>query len=116
MVTRDKDEAARFLADAHFRIEPSLSHIFRIVGTEGSEQRPDEPVKLLEVNDATIPSGIMPLQFAPDAAFGMPYSSVIVEVTPQEFEDIRNQSLLLPNGWTLGEEMCRNDSGASGVE
>ena len=32
------------------------------------------------------------------------HSSVIVEVTPDEFERIQSQELKLPDGWTIDEE------------
>ena len=46
----------------------------------------------------------MPLYFGPVPSSGIPYASVIVEVTPDEFERIRVQELKLPDGWTIGEE------------
>ena len=46
----------------------------------------DEPIKFLEVNAATVPTGVMPLQFGPVPASGIAFSSVIIEVTPDEFE------------------------------
>ena len=61
-------------------------------------------VKLLEVNADTAPSGILPLYFGPVASSGIPYPSVIVEVTPDEFEKIGLHELRLPDGWTIAEE------------
>jgi hypothetical protein len=97
-----KDEIARILAESHYRIEPEITKIFRITGNGAVEAQPVEPIKLLEVNRSTIPSGIMPLQFDASPAHGIPFPSVIVEVTPGEFQDIQAQALPLPNGWTLG--------------
>ena len=68
---------------------------------------PTTPIKLLEVNADTAPSGVMPLHFGPAPAGGIPYPSVIVEVTPDEFERIRAHELKLPDGWTIGEEYPR---------
>jgi hypothetical protein len=55
------------------------------------------------VNENTVPSGIMPIQFGPYPAAGLHYSSVILEVTPDEFQKIQNQELKLPNGWKVGD-------------
>ena len=49
-------------------------------------------------------SGIMPLYFGPVPSSGIPYPSVIVEVTPDEFERIKVKELELPNGWAIAEE------------
>src|SRR5689334_2497087 len=73
-----KDEVARKLAEAHYVIEPGITQIFRIQAGAEAETRPDEPIKLLEVNENTIPTGIMPLTFASAPAQGFPFSSIIV--------------------------------------
>lgn len=100
-----KGEVARYLAESHFEAEDGLTHIYRLHGAREAELREAEPIKLLEVHEGTIAAGIMPLHFGPTP--DVPYSSVIVEVTPSEFERIRNGVLPLPNGWTLGDEIVR---------
>lgn len=107
MSTATKDEAARELANKHFEIEVGLTRIFRITGTAETELHPSEPIKLLEVNTATATSGILPLYFGPVPGRGIPYPSVIVEVTPDEFEKIKKHELPLPKGWSIGEELPR---------
>lgn len=69
-----------------------------------SEQDVNEPVKLLEVNPETSPSGIFPIAFGPDPP-RIPFSSVIVEVTEGEFEKINAGGMPLPEGWRLGETL-----------
>lgn len=98
-----KDEAARELARRHFQVEDGLTRIFRIEAV--AEVSENEPIKLLEVNTATVPSGVMPLHFGPAPGSGIPYPSIIVEVTPAEFEKIRSNELKLPDGWKLGAEL-----------
>ena len=103
MTQMTKDEEARRLAQAHFDVETGLTDIFRLKSTPDAEARPDEPIKLLEVNQFTVPSGVMPLQFSPAPDLGIHYPSVIVEVTPDEFQKILSYELKLPNGWSIGE-------------
>jgi hypothetical protein len=88
-----KDEVARLLADAHREMEPAISRIVRLVVDREDEAR--EPVKLLEVNPATSPSGIFPIAFTADPP-RVPYPSVVVEVTEAEFEQIRTGCTLYP--------------------
>lgn len=97
-----KDEVARLLADAHRAIEPTISRIVRLVADREDEVR--EPVKLLEVNPATSPSGIFPIAFTADPP-RVPYPSVVVEVTEAEFEQIASGALPLPEGWRLGDTL-----------
>jgi hypothetical protein len=100
----DKDEVAKKLAQTHYDIEPGITRIFKLRDKPEFEGLSSSPIKLLEVNEDTAPSGIMPLYFGPVPSSGIPYSSVIVEVTPDEFERIEAQELKLPDGWTIDEE------------
>lgn len=100
-----KDDAAKTLASLHFRIEPGISRIFVLRDAPEIESLPQTPIKLLEVNDDTPPSGVMPIQFGAAPDRGIPYPSIIVEVTPAEYERIRTRKLRLPDGWRIGEEL-----------
>ena len=60
----EKDEVALLLAAAHREAEPGIVRIVRLLSAREAEAR--EPVKLLEVNPATSPSGVLPIAFAPD--------------------------------------------------
>ena len=99
----DKDLEARSLALKHYQIEAGMTEIFRISGSADAERNPDEPIKLLEVNQNTISSGIMPIQFGPSPASGVHFPSIILEITPEEFGQITRNELRLPHGWTIGE-------------
>jgi hypothetical protein len=102
-VLKAKAKAAKELASKHFEVEAGLTQIFRI--QDEAETVRGEPIKLLEVNENTVPSGVMPLRFGPAPASGIPFSSVIVEVTPEEFKRIQSHELKLPEGWEIGEEL-----------
>lgn len=98
----DKDQVARLLAEAHRDLEPTIIRIVRL--TSQRETDTNEPVKLLEVNTATSPSGIMPIAFSANPP-DVPYPSIVVEVTEDEFEQISSGSVNLPNDWQLGAEL-----------
>ncbi|HEV2991521.1 MAG TPA: hypothetical protein VG759_24005 [Candidatus Angelobacter sp.] len=100
----DKSEIARVLAEAHRNIEPAISRIIRLVADGDREHDSREPIKLLEVNPDTSPSGILPIAFGADPP-RVPFPSVIIEVTEAEFDKIRNGSLFLPDGWKLGDTL-----------
>jgi hypothetical protein len=102
-----KDEEAVELARKHYQIETGMTQIFRLTGSADVEFRPNEPIKLLEVNENTVPAGIMPIQFGPSPASGLNYPTIIVEVTPDEFQKIQNQQLELPHGWKIGNPIPR---------
>jgi phage FluMu protein Com len=104
-VEEEKAEVAKTLARKHFSAERGLQRIIRLTGTAEVESIPVEPIKLLEVNANTVPSGVLPVSFGPAPASGIPYPSVIVEVSPEEFAKIQSQELKLPSGWSMGEEL-----------
>jgi hypothetical protein len=114
-VVDDKAQVARELAKKHYQAEAGLQSVFRLTGSAEVEVRPVEPIKLLEVNTNTVASGVLPVQFGPAPASGIPYPSIIVEVSPEEFEKIKTQELKLPKGWQVGEEMPRPADGPGGA-
>jgi hypothetical protein len=100
-----KDEAARLLAHKHREIEVGISQILRVTGRAEVEVLPAEPIKLLEVNADTVPSGILPIYFAAAPESGIPFPTAIVEVTPEEFQRIQAKELELPAGWLHLQEI-----------
>jgi hypothetical protein len=95
-----RQKATELLAKKHYHIEPGITEIRTICS--GSVYESEEPIRLLEVNADTVPTGIMPLAFDAAPASGIPFPSVIVEVTPIEYQQILASELSLPYGWTLG--------------
>ncbi len=98
----DKEEISRMLAAAHRKLEPTISRVFRIHSSR--EGDPSEPLKLLEVNGATFASGILPIAFTA-APPDIPFPSVVVEVSAEEFDQVIAGTLRLPFDWSLGEEL-----------
>jgi hypothetical protein len=93
-----KDQATHDLAMWHFGVEPDLRQVIRIVAD--NDDAAGEPIKLLEVNAATVATGsVEAYAFAGSAS--VPFSTVIAEVTPEEFDRIRRNEIQLPKGWSL---------------
>lgn len=101
-----KDEAKR-LAEKHYEIEVGIRSIILLRQQTDNNDDGDKKIALLEINENTVPTGIMPLEFRPAPESGFHYPSIIVEVTPEEFERIKTKELLLPDGWSMGEEIPR---------
>lgn len=96
------DDEARLLAEKHYQIESGVREIVQLDQQVECELDRGKKIVLLEVNENTVPSGIVPIEFGPAPESGINYPSVIVEVTPEEFEQIKTNELPLPNGWSLG--------------
>jgi hypothetical protein len=103
----DRAAVARELARKHYEVEAGLTQVFLITDRAQAEVVRSEPIKLLEVNANTVASGIMPLHFGPAPGSGIPYPSIIIEVTPDEFDKIQSNEMKLPEGWKIGEELPR---------
>jgi hypothetical protein len=107
-----KEEVAFRLAQSHFAVEPGISMIFRLLSEEARENEPREPVKLLEVNEDSIPVGIRPVYFRPHSASGIVFPSAIIEITPEEFDQLSRGDAThrLPPGWRIGYPIERSTS------
>jgi hypothetical protein len=103
----EKAATAKELAKRHYEIEEGLTHVFRYFGATEVEAIPAEPIKFLEVNAATVPTGVMPLQFGPVPSSDIRFPTVIIEVTPDEYQRIQDRELKLPEGWDLREELAK---------
>lgn len=101
---RDKLETAKKLAKAHFEIEPDIKHIHLILPFDDTEDT-DNPIKLLEVVEGTIEVGIEPLWFTAAPARGIDYPTIIVEISPAEYEALRRKGKLDYRDWSIGEEL-----------
>jgi hypothetical protein len=104
----DKAAFARELADAHLRQESSISRIVRLVSNR--EDDADEPLKLLEVNSETFPSGIVPIYFGTSDSFPVP--TVLIEITDDEFSQLQRNELILPDDWRAGDVLYVRQEGA----
>ncbi|HTU88862.1 MAG TPA: hypothetical protein VMF69_02085 [Gemmataceae bacterium] len=114
-IIKAKVAAAKELAKKHYEVEDGLMRIFRLTSQAELEASRSEPIKLLEVNENTVPSGVMPLHFGPVPAIGIPFPSIIVEVTPEEFTKIKTRELKLPKGWEIGEELPKTAESRGGA-
>ncbi len=94
----DRHKAAEGLAQIHYQ-SASTSAVYEVCRRLGAEDQPEEPIKLLEVNEDTSPTGIVPLRFGPLPERGITYACTIIEVTPEEYQQIENGELSLPQGW-----------------
>lgn len=104
-----KDEETIELAKRHYAVEVGVKDIFILRDTVAAASG-SQTINLLEVNENTIPAGISPIQFSPAPASGIHFSSVIVEVTPAEFEQIQNRELTLPNVWEIGDRIPNTEA------
>jgi hypothetical protein len=98
-----KDEMAENLAAAYLEGGSGTEEMFRLVSDDDQENSPGEPVKLLEITPYTVSMGIEPVYFGAHPASGMVYPTMIVAVTPDEFNEDMRRKLEQDYGWRLGQ-------------
>ena len=107
MTVVSDDRYADELVHAHFELEPGITKIVRLVSN--NEGHPNEPLKLLEVNTETLALGIRPVWFPARTEGNQWYPPVaIIEITPEEFENVKANPGLIPNNWQMTHEYDRH--------
>lgn len=99
-----KIDTARRLATSHLEIDPTVQKVFLLESENDLDER--EPIRLLEVVEGTIERGIEPISFRPDPARGIDFPSVIVEVSPREFDGLTDHVAFRSEVWHIGCELA----------
>lgn len=87
------------LAKIHYENDPSITDIYNIENVD------DGWIGLLEIDKYTPKMGVVILRFDKLAMEGINHPSIIIVITPQEFEDLKAGKLSLPKNWTVGERI-----------
>ena len=62
----------------------------------------DREVRLVEVSGSVASHGeVLPFRFAPRPKDGIPFPSVLIVLSPAEWEMVQSGQLNLPEGWAL---------------
>jgi hypothetical protein len=103
-MTKSKLETAKDLARYHFRVEPDLKHVFLLDPIR--EDDPREPIKLLEVVEGTLETDFEPVAFAANPGRGVAYPSLILEISPRQFNELQGGELRVnEQTWRLASEL-----------
>lgn len=93
-----KETVAQRLVTRHFRLDSGLRKVYRFLNE--NEDKPEEPIKLLEVTQETFATGrVDTFTFA--ASGDIPYPISIATITPEEMRSIQQGQISLPKGWKL---------------
>lgn len=88
------DQVAKELAEAHRKADPDTLAVYWAPDPEGRE------VRLVEISGSIGDTGeVLPYRFAPRAKEGVPYASVLILLSPAEWEKVKSGELELPEGW-----------------
>jgi hypothetical protein len=91
-------DVARELAAAHQKEDPATKSVF--LSEDAGE------VRLVEVSESVGTSGeVLPFRFAARPDQGIPYASVVILLSEDEWERVRRGELRLPEGWGAPDKL-----------
>jgi len=88
-------EVAEELAKAHVEDDPKTTQVYFVEGI-------DDEVRLVEVSGSLgsgAPGEVLPVRFSAQPEAGVPYPSVVVLLSPSEWDAVEKDTLKLPPGW-----------------
>jgi hypothetical protein len=88
-------EVAVELAKAHKEDDPQTTDVYFVEGI-------DDEVRLVEVSGSLAnggPGEVLPFRFTAQPADGVPFPSVVVLLSPSEWDAVAHDKLKLPPGW-----------------
>lgn len=101
MHSPDRKSVARALAQWHLETAADIERVFVF---ERDDALPGDPIRLLEVNAATVATGrVEAFVFSPTRE--VPYPTQIAEITPEEFEKMRRDPSQIEGAeaWSLAD-------------
>ncbi len=92
-----RDSWARHYARGHYSIDDAIEAIYYLPGNS-----PEREIRFIEVNHA-IAEMIHPepIDFVIDSGGTYPHTLVVLDITPSQWEEVKNGARLLPSGWSL---------------
>jgi hypothetical protein len=88
---------AAFYGKRHKTTDPSIREIHYL-----PTGAPPNEIRLVEVNEAiTGTASPEPIDFGVDPGTPNEHKQIVIDVTPEQWEEVQEGTLSLPKGWTL---------------
>jgi hypothetical protein len=97
--TFDRDALAQWYATRHTKTDPGIRTIYYL-----PTKSPDREIRFLEINESMAQRDsdpIEPFDFGVDTGDENAHTLVVIDVTPVQWEKIRNHEIDLPESWSL---------------
>src|SRR5271170_4003863 len=95
----DKNAMAKWYAKQHLQTDPGIRQIFYL--PKGAS---DREIRLVEVNQLIAEmndDALEPIDFGVDTGAESEHKLFVLDVTPTQWDAIRQRALALPGGWRL---------------
>jgi hypothetical protein len=97
-VAFDRDSMARWYAKQHLKVDEGIEKVIYLPTNAGERE-----IRFLEINTEMLDPDdhLEPISYGVDMGTGNEHVLWIIDVTPEQYERIRNNTLQLPNNWNL---------------
>ncbi len=98
-VTFDRDAMAKWYAKKHLQTDPGIREVYYF-----PKGAPDREIRFVEINELIAEmqdDGLEPIDFGVDTGAESEHKLFVLDVTPAQWDAIRQGTLALPRGWTL---------------
>jgi hypothetical protein len=95
----DRDALAQWYATQHLQTDPGIRAVYYLPANSDERE-----IRFVEVNELLAERNgdrLEPIDFGVDRGTELEHTLFILDVTPGQWERIRNSSLALPSGWSL---------------
>lgn len=95
----DRDSWARTYADRHLQTDTGIRKVIYL-----PNGAPDREIRLIEVNELLAvreKDPLEPIDFGVDRDSPNEHTVKILDVTPTQWDQVQNQEIPLPSGWSL---------------
>ena len=97
----DRDSIASWYAKQHLATDPGVREVCYL-----PSNAPDRDIRLVEINDLIAErsdDALEPIDFGVDRGLDSEHLLWVLDVTPGQWERIKDGSLPLPGGWSLDD-------------
>lgn len=95
----DRNSLARWYAIEHLKTDPGICEVYYLPTNSGERE-----IRFVEINTLIgelEDEALEPIDFGIDFGLESQHKLLVLDVTPAQFERIRQSSLPLPRGWSL---------------
>ena len=95
----ERDSMARWYAQQHRNTDPGVRSVYYL-----PTNAPNREIRLVEINELIAERNddtLEPVDFGVDTGMDSEHRVLVLDVTPGQWERIKQSSLALPPGWSL---------------
>jgi len=98
----DRDKLAKWYATQHLKTDPGVVSVHYLPKNAGERE-----IRFIEVNKLIadrFTEALEPIDFGVDMGKQTEHRLLVLDVTPKQWDQIRNHKLSIPSSWSLEQE------------